>query len=993
VVDTLSATDPDPGDSVSFSLVPGALDDDLFTFVGHQLRTESVLDHETKPEPQLRIKLTDTHGASTLVDTFVTVTDTNDAPVAGDDQVSTDKNTAVSVLLATMLANDTDQDSDPLHVAAVSDPVGGTADLQPADDRVLFTPTTDFCGSGGFDYTVVDNSGATNDSDVGHVSVTVLCPNLNPPSGVVQRDHDVTGNVAVSVAAGALVAGVSDPDGNSVHMVPDSGTTGQGGSYQVNDDASWSYLPPAGFEGIDSFPYQVCDDGIPDLCSSSTVHLTVTGSIWFVDNGAAVPGDGRLTSPFQSLAAFQAVNDGIGTHPAPGDTASLDRSTATPYVGPVTLLAGQRMVGKGVAADLPAYAGVTLAPDSLPLPAPGPSPVVTSATDAVVLGTDNTLAGFDIGDRGDTGAAVSGSSFGTLSIGEMSIRGKGMSLFLIDGVLAPGSGLKSVTSANGPYGLALALVSGDLTIPAGDLHATDVGLLVTGGSVTLSYAGAVTGGFQTAGVRLSSRSSGTVTLSGPISVTSGGGISIQNCANAAPTVLSGPVDVSVTDGRAFDAVNGGTIAVTNGTHDLATTTGIALNVVNTSIAAAGLTFRSISSNGASSGIVVNGTGNPATTGSLTVTGAGTAGSGGTITGSVGAGISLAGTKAPSFSFMAVQNSGSDGVAMSGSTGTLALTSSTVTGSGGNNVSVTAGSTTGVQISGSTLSATKATTGGDGLHVLVNGASNLALTVTGSTFTDNHDDQVSVVADGTYTGNSTVNLSGNTLTAASTSTGSGIAITTSGTGELGFTVAQNGIKKSHLAAVAVGLADGAPAGALLQVTITGNTVGDAALAGSGSATASGLAVHGNGAGALRVVVSNNLVRRYNLFGIEVSPRPGSGPVDVTATGNTVSNPDVLALNGFYGAAGATPGDAGTLCLALSGNDLSNGGNEPSGATDFRVRQLFNTTFRLPGYAGTPTDTAAVVSFLQVNNIGSETGSATGSGAGGGFVGGGACAQPS
>src|SRR5205085_162316 len=68
-----------------------------------------------------------------------------------------------------------------------------------------------------------------------------------------------------------------------------------------------------------------------------------------------------------------------------------------------------------------------------------------------------------------------------------------------------------------------------------------------------------------------------------------------------------------------------------------------------------------------------------------------------------------------------------------------------------------------------------------------------------------------------------------------------------------------------------------------------------------------------------------------------------------------------------------------------------GSGANGGTDFRVRQRFNTTVRLPGYGGANTDDAAVIAFIQARNPGSETGSATHdlTTGGGGFVGGAAC----
>lgn len=50
VVDLLSATDPDTGDTFTYSLVSGDGSDDnaSFTIVGNQLQTNAAIDFETK---------------------------------------------------------------------------------------------------------------------------------------------------------------------------------------------------------------------------------------------------------------------------------------------------------------------------------------------------------------------------------------------------------------------------------------------------------------------------------------------------------------------------------------------------------------------------------------------------------------------------------------------------------------------------------------------------------------------------------------------------------------------------------------------------------------------------------------------------------------------------------------------------------------------------------------------------------------------------------
>ncbi|HSK63419.1 MAG TPA: hypothetical protein VK893_06255, partial [Pyrinomonadaceae bacterium] len=179
------------------------------------------------------------------------------------------------------------------------------------------------------------------------------------------------------------------------------------------------------------------------------------------------------------------------------------------------------------------------------------------------------------------------------------------------------------------------------------------------------------------------------------------------------------------------------------------------------------------------------------------------------------------------------------------------------------------------------------------------------------------------------------------------------------------------------------------------TINNNVIGNAAVANSGSFSGSGIAVTSNNTSDITVAITNNLIRQYsNPNGININVRDGlTNTTNATITGNTISNPGTFASNGILAQAGAAGGDAGFLCIDIGGaGALANtlGGSGANGSEDFRVRQRFSTTVRLPGYAGGNTDTAAVVAFIQGRNTGAETGSATVQAPGGGFVGGAACA---
>ncbi|NEQ25848.1 MAG: calcium-binding protein [Microcoleus sp. SIO2G3] len=110
----------------------------------------------------------------------------NQPPVAVDDSATTRQNTAVTLSVSTLLANDTDADGNPLSITAVGNATNGTVTLSDngtpgntGDDKVIFTPNNNFSGNGTFEYTVSDGNGG---SDIGLVTVAVG-KNINGGNG------------------------------------------------------------------------------------------------------------------------------------------------------------------------------------------------------------------------------------------------------------------------------------------------------------------------------------------------------------------------------------------------------------------------------------------------------------------------------------------------------------------------------------------------------------------------------------------------------------------------------------------------------------------------------------------------------------------------------------------------------------------------------------------------------------------------------------------
>lgn len=135
-------------------------------------------------------QIDDGKGGTDTAQVDVTINPGNDPPTATDDTTTANQNTALNIPVATLLANDSDPNSDPnedsLSITAVANATNGTAVLNnngtasnTSDDFVRFTPNSGFSGNASFEYTLRDGEGGT---DTGLVSVEVG-KNLNGGNG------------------------------------------------------------------------------------------------------------------------------------------------------------------------------------------------------------------------------------------------------------------------------------------------------------------------------------------------------------------------------------------------------------------------------------------------------------------------------------------------------------------------------------------------------------------------------------------------------------------------------------------------------------------------------------------------------------------------------------------------------------------------------------------------------------------------------------------
>ncbi|MDT7542417.1 MAG: large repetitive protein [Acidobacteriota bacterium] len=406
---------------------------------------------------------------------------------------------------------------------------------------------------------------------------------LVPTSFVVagSDDYNTIGNVQITVpAAQGVLANDTNPDtGNNSGMTASTttSTTSQGGTVTLSPDGSFTYDPPTGFTGTDTFNYTTTTSG--GKTATSSAKITIVGKIWFVNNNAGActsSCDGRLSHPFQTLAAFNAVNNGTAGHPAAGDSVFLYES-ATAYFGPVTLLANQKFIGQDATTSLISLTGLTQPSGTDPLPVmnSGNATIVnitttTAATNAITVSAGGELLrGFTVGNT--TGAKIFGSSFGTLTVGnnvspDVTLNGTGQALNLTSGSFAVTSGFNGVTttSATSAPGISLTTVGGTVAFGSTNVSGSGTqGISIAGSGLNANF-GATT--ISTTGLQgiLIGTSTGALTF-GATSVTGGtDAVSFQN--NSAGSRTFASLTTLNNNGVAFlHGGGGGTTTVTGAT--------------------------------------------------------------------------------------------------------------------------------------------------------------------------------------------------------------------------------------------------------------------------------------------------------------------------------------------------------------------------------------------------------------------------------------------
>ncbi len=721
-----------------------------------------------------------------------------------------------------------------------------------------------------------------------------------PPVAVADTyPENVIGHVSVNSSLITYSVTSNDISAAPFTITAFDATTAHGGTVTMTTSGAgigqFTYNPPVGFTGTDTFTYTISNAA---GSGTATVSMPIVGLIWFINNTASA-GDGRLSSPFNSLAAFQAINDGAAGHGAANHNIFLYQS-GTDYTGPVTLLAGQRLIGQDATATLAAITGLTPGASSAALPGmnSGDATIVriTSSGNTVTLGTNNTVRGLTLGNS--TGTALTGTSFGTLTVRDASILTSGSAISLNTGVLD--AILTKVSSAGGTHGIALTATTGGLQVTgdgASDPANTTRGRTTAksgGGTLTLGSGGTITGA-TSAGVLLSNAAN--VTLRNMTITANGSGIN------------TGGDGITASAGTSALMLDNDQITNHAGNFGLHGTT--------------------------ISGLVVQHT-------------------------EISANATAAGTEGPDvwdvrFDDLTGTSSIANSLFFNSRENIVGMNEGTINASAALNLTIT---------NSEFRDTTVGSPGNDGLFVNATGSASVSLSVSGSTFLRDDSNAFQYNGNSSSGGgtisvtNCTFDQNGTAINIAHQGLGKTLTFDVNGNA-LNQTVGG----RNTAISIFLGGSSSATTllqGKVRNNTVGNNTV---AKSGSNFGKGIDLFASGAGT-LTAAVTSNTAVQIFEDTAFRAISSTHTGTINVTVTGNDFeSQPSGMGLDGIDLIAGAVPADTGTLCVNMSGNVKALGDASAGGSGIFAATEAGTPTINLQGYGGAANNTTQINAFLN------------------------------
>ncbi len=242
------------------------------------------------------------NGTPQLCDTaivFITVSATNNAPIANVDGITMPEDT--TVVSIPVLSNDVDDQILTASNISITDaPKHGTVVINP-NGTIGYTPNANYNGRDTLIYRVCDNATpALCDTAIVFINVT---PVNDAPIATVDAGA-TTKNIAVDITVLGNDSDIETPvltaSNITITDAPNHGTA------SVNPNGTIKYTPAIGYIGKDTLIYNLCDNGTPNLCDTAIVFIDITA----LPNDAPVAVNDTTTTPEDVvLTGTVATND------------------------------------------------------------------------------------------------------------------------------------------------------------------------------------------------------------------------------------------------------------------------------------------------------------------------------------------------------------------------------------------------------------------------------------------------------------------------------------------------------------------------------------------------------------------------------------------------------------------------------------------------------------------------------------------------------------
>ena len=193
----------------------------------------------------------------------------NVAPIVQNDSAVTAMNMAVTI---DIVSNDFDTKTN-INIstlAMISQPANGKIATNSVTGEITYTPDSNFVGTEIVSYSICDDAIPCEPMcGTAQVTIVVLEPN-HPPIAV---DDNFT--TTCSSPTGNLLLNDSDPDGDDIKVFTDAVYTAKHGNATIYANGDFDYVPDMDYIGLDSFAYEIIDNGNPNLRDTATVYIKV----------------------------------------------------------------------------------------------------------------------------------------------------------------------------------------------------------------------------------------------------------------------------------------------------------------------------------------------------------------------------------------------------------------------------------------------------------------------------------------------------------------------------------------------------------------------------------------------------------------------------------------------------------------------------------------------------------------------------------------------